>query len=169
MLSFPQLLTNLTGKVRYRQPIWWRRDSLVHNAFMLWKLIFWTPHGPRLENSVHIKEGKVTYKYHTWEALFFAIEEMILHPKFALPFKIHIPLLRTPLGFSISASPYLFAIAFDVTQHAGSATNPSLSITRGTGSSNYVGITIVGPLGASRSCSGVTWAGSSMTQCANVA
>lgn len=162
MRILAQLLTNITGHVRVKHHAIWRGDSLVHNAFTLWKVIFGARHGVRAENSVSLVNGVVTYRYHTWEALLFAIEESILHPRWIrVPVRITIPMFQTPIG-QIPASPYLFAIAFDVYQ-GGTGTNPSLSITRGTGASNYIGVVDLADLTGTSTSSGSTWGGSSMT------
>lgn len=59
------------------------------------------------------------------------------------------------------------AILFDTSVNT-SGTNPSVAITRGTGASNYIGVVFLGPFGSTRSASGVTWGGASMTQLAGV-
>ncbi len=57
-----------------------------------------------------------TYYCHSWESAYALAEQYIRESlsafKFAT-FKIYIPILRTPQGIAIPASPYLFAIAFD--------------------------------------------------------
>lgn len=55
------------------------------------------------------------------------------------------------------------AIAFDTRTSIANATNPSATVTRGTGASNYVGVVIILASGASRTSSGCTWGGSGMT------
>lgn len=130
---------------------------------MLWKLVFWTPVGVRLESKITIQNGIVTRRYGTWEALFFDLEESVKQFRFAVPVRIEIPLLATPFG-QIPALPYLFAIALDTTATVVNSTNPSTSITRGTGASNYLGTVNLMPSGSARTCSGTTWAGTTMTQ-----
>lgn len=61
------------------------------------------------------------------------------------------------------------AIAFDTSDHA-SSTNPTVpGFVRGTGASNYIGIAMLLPNGVTRTCSGVMWGSSSMTQIYDVA
>lgn len=155
----------LTGQARKQQPIWWRNDSLVHNVFMLWKLLFWTPQGPRMENAVFNNGIVLEYKYFTWEALLFAAEEALRDFRFRVPIRIHVPMVQVVNGFQIPVSPYLFAITFDMANGASTPNpNPSTTITRGTGASDYVGLADLDPYGSARTCSGVTWGGASMTQ-----
>lgn len=62
--------------------------------------------------------GTVTYAFHSWESAFVFSEDKVR--KFfrewkLIPFKIYIPVLATPNGIPMFASPYLFAIAIDAT------------------------------------------------------
>lgn len=132
---------------------------------MLWKLIFWRQAGIRYENSAHVDlQGRKTYRYGTWEALLFEIEESLKKFRIRLPVRVEIPMLRLPTGQTIPTGlPYFFAIAFDDFEESSFVQNPSVSFTVGSGASDYFGWMNLIPGGVSRSASAWTWNGVAMT------
>lgn len=86
------------------------------------------------------QQVRVVYAFHTWRALLLHIEAKIKGsiPR-TFPVKIYIPVLQTPQGIPVFSSPYLFAIAYDtsgVAQSAsGSETTGSVALTIASGTS----------------------------------
>lgn len=118
MWILAQILTELTGKPRYKPEIKWADSpSWTHNIFRVYEMIFWRRYGIKAEMSALADPyGNVFYACHSWESVF-ALTEQYIRAYFAswklLPFKIYIPVFQTPQGIPVFASPYLFAIAFD--------------------------------------------------------
>lgn len=133
----------------------------VPNLFRLWERIFWRRQGIRAETTSFVHDGKVTLFVHSWEAFFF-VAELKLREVLSWrlkPFAIYIPMLTTPQGVQIPASPYLFAIAVDdvATQPADGAT---VTVTSGT---NIIAINF-DQLFNSTTSTGMTLGGTTMTQ-----
>lgn len=116
----PKILAVITRKDRYKVDIEWSSNSWTHNVFRLWELIFWRREGVKPEMSVSAhrdKDGiKVVYYCHSFESVIALFETHVreaLKWRFKLPYKIWIPIIQTPSGIPVLASPYLFAIALD--------------------------------------------------------
>jgi len=113
-------------KVRVGVDFEWSNKSFTHNLFRLFEMIFGRKHGIRPEMSAHAsideKGIHVTYACHTFEAVCALTEqyirEYIASWKF-VPFKVYIPILITPQGIPVFASPYLFAIAWVASGNTG--------------------------------------------------
>lgn len=128
MNPLAELLAFITRKKRYKVTVGvdfdWSQNSLTHNIFRFFELIFWRRKGIRLESTSVISEnGQLIQFSHTWEAAIATIETQIrsaLSFKFK-KFRIFIPVLSTPTGISIPTSPYLFAVAFDAVASAANA------------------------------------------------
>ena len=138
-------MVQLTREQRYRPEMEWSH-SLVFNAFRLYEQIFWRREGIRAESTVSTcKDGTVVQAFHSWEASFMAVEFYIrglLKFRGRVPVKIWIPILYTPQGMPVFASPYLFAIATDTTaqgQITGGGT--TLSVAQNVSGSNRIIIT----------------------------
>lgn len=113
----PYLLSLITGP-RYRPEITWSSKSWTHNVFRCYEMIFGRKFGIRAEmtvNAVH-KSGKlfVTYKAHTFEAVCALLEQKIREgmPKWKL-IRLEVPQLAFVGGLQMK-SPFLFAIAWDI-------------------------------------------------------
>lgn len=127
MLFFAQLLANVTGKPRYFPEIVWSTKSWTHNVFRAYEYIFGRRTGIRAEASVwRDEEGNQFHACHSVEsAIAFAesaVRSFFRKPRLA-PFKIYIPMLQTPMGIPVFASPYLFAIAYGSTGSTGELNN----------------------------------------------
>lgn len=117
-------LATLTGTPRYFPEFEWSY-SWAYNAFRAYEHIFGRRVGIRAEMSSRVRVtdvvGEVTYAFHTWEAaLVFAedkVRDFFRSWKLA-PFRIYIPIIATPSGMSVFASPYLFAIAADAVSNS---------------------------------------------------
>ncbi len=107
----------------------WSDKSWTHNIFRLYELIFWRRYGIKHEMSKDVVTG-VEYA-HTWEATLALIEVMVRKAlTFKLrPFRVYIPVLQTPQGIAIPASPFLFAIAFDTSAAVSNTANISIAYT----------------------------------------
>ena len=168
----PKFMSFITRSARHRvdSRIVWRSDLWVPNLFVLWRRIFWEPtgitgdvsarvEGRRTENGEYIM-GTTYYAFHTLEALLSHYEARVrgLFPKLA-PVRIWIPMFQ-PVGspMPVFASPYLFAIAYDTSGAAqsatGSSTSGSLSLTLASGASLWVGLSNANPTGDATS---VNW------------
>lgn len=150
----PQLMANITGYPREKvDNLQWSRESIVYNIVRLWELICWRRKGIRAETSASvygtntpacafcnnirkvltlspIHDSKLTYVYafHTWEAVFMAIEhaikQLFTFDLFALSrIRLFVPQLAG--GYPLAASPYLFAIAIDNTGQETTSTSAS--------------------------------------------
>lgn len=119
-----QLLTWFYGKVtrteRYRVSIEWNPNCWTHNIFRVFELLFGRKYGIRAEISLRAWKNqygqKTIYAAHSFEGACALTEQairQILKFKVLIPVRIWIPVLRTPQGMPVFASPYLFAIAFD--------------------------------------------------------
>lgn len=132
----PFILASITGVPRYLPKIKWERKLWVHNIFRVYELIFWKRHGVqadatsikwRDENGWHI-----AHYSHTWENFFTVVEVKIrsmLHGEF-IPIRVWIPMMQTPQGVPVFASPYVFAITFDAssitTSHTSSGSDRTI-------------------------------------------
>lgn len=114
-MVIPCLMFAITGKHRMKVEIEWESKSFVYKAFRLYESIFWRRYGVRPESTMmRTTTGEVYFAFHTLEAALTHFEGFIfgLFPKM-LPIRISVPMIVTPQGFPIFASPYLFAIAYD--------------------------------------------------------
>lgn len=141
----PWVMTKLTGHARYKPKIEWSH-SWTFNVFRVYEQIFWRREGIRAESSVSTcKDGTVVQAFHSWEAAIMASEFFIrdlFKFRAIVPIKIWIPVLYTPQGIPVFASPYLFAIATDTTaqgQIVGGGT--TLSVAQNVSGSNRIIIT----------------------------
>lgn len=134
MRILAKTLALLTFKDRYFPKIEWSDKSWTHNAFRAFEYIFGRRVGIRAEISSGIEVNKdgsrrVWHVAHSWEGAFALAETYIRETLASLkprPFKIFIPILQTPQGMQMFASPYLFAIAYDTSANSGaqSASTP---------------------------------------------
>lgn len=132
MQILAQLLTEITGKPREKVEIKWDSYYYVSAIFRLWELIFWRRQGIRVETTGYHENGKEILFVHTWEAAF-CVAELRLRQLFEFkPFRIYIPMLATPQGLRIPASPYLFAIALNDVLAADGGVSGPVTITAGT-------------------------------------
>mgnify|MGYP001597421519 CR=1 FL=1 len=166
----PKLMAILTRFPRYLPEIKWSDTSWTHNIFRVYEKIFWRRAGIRIEVTSGIRDG-VQYQYaHTFEAGCAILETKIreaLSWRLA-PFRVYIPVLYTPQGIPIPASPYLFAIAVD-TQTTGGQTTTANSLTWShtcTGSDLNL---IIGLTNGANDTTGVTYAAAAATQDAHSA
>lgn len=131
MWILAKILASITGKQRFFPAIEWSDNLWTHNVFRAYELVFGRRAGIRCEVSASVDKGVTTYSFHTWEAAIAHFEGVVrgLFPR-RLPFRIHVPMLATPQGLAIPASPFLFAIAYDnsgIQSTAGST--PTISLT----------------------------------------
>ena len=112
----PNIIAFFTSSPRYKPTFEWSNISYVHNLFRVYELICWRKYGVRPESSMIVKDGKVYYAFHTFEALCTHMEAKIRSFKFRnikIPLKVTVPVFITTEGFPVFQSPYLFAIAYD--------------------------------------------------------
>lgn len=92
----------------------WSDKSWAHNFFRALEVVFGRKTGLRVEMSSGYVDGKPYQQAHTIEAGCALVETMIRQLfAYRLPYRVYVPMFRTPL-LNIPASPYLFAVAFDV-------------------------------------------------------
>ena len=119
----PYILAFLTQHPRYLPEIEWSSNSWTHNIFRVYEMIFWRRYGIKAEMSSYIKkDGTVIYAVHSFESACAFVEMYIRKflSSFKLaPFRIYVPMLQTPQGMSVFASPYLFSVAFDAAVNTG--------------------------------------------------
>lgn len=145
-MVLPLLIAVLTGRQREKVPTRWTTIFWVSNLFSLWEQIAWRRHGLRVETTAYYQNGKHIVFAHSWESALCLMEQKIRDVfKWRMtPFRIYFPMLITPQGFQIPASPYLFAIGVDSTNsNAGVAsptTSGSFSFTNTAGTIIYVGV-----------------------------
>lgn len=140
----------------------WSSKSWVHNVFRLYEYIFGRRDGIKAEMTVDQLRGIVVC--HSWESVFAFAETYVrelLHFRFWKPVHIWVPVLMTPQGIPVFASPYLFAIAWDTAVNAnipsGAAT---VSITWNhtiTGSNTYASVATLQAVEASDDITAFTW------------
>lgn len=119
-MFLPFVMVLITGAPRYRPDFEWSY-SWTYNIFRAYEYVFGRRFGIKAEmSSASVLENgvlsKVTYAFHSWESVFVFTEDRVraFFKNWKLvPFKIYIPILATPSGMPMFASPYLFAIAFD--------------------------------------------------------
>lgn len=119
---FKTLLEKITGKPRYKVTdgvdFEWSKESLVHNLFRVYELIFGRRVGIKVEMSTIPKDGRTYYYCHSIESIFALSETLIrnfikgLTPDFS-KVRIFVPVFQTNSGFPMVQNPFLFAIAFD--------------------------------------------------------
>lgn len=161
----PRILVAITGHQRYLPKIEWSNKLWTHNVFRFYELIFWRRFGIRHEMTTLLENGRITHTCHSLESIF-VLSEQYLREFFATlklkPFKIYIPILQTPQGIPLFASPYLFAIAYD--NSIDVSINPASNTVAYTcsGSNRYL---MVGTLKqSSRYFTSVTYSGTGMTE-----
>lgn len=127
----------------------WSQQSWTHNVFRFYELVFGRTYGPngigdtiRKESSTMWTRDGVYHACHSWESVFALVETLVrgffrsLKP---IPIRISIPVLQTPQGFPIFASPYIFAIALDATSSAANVNAISTTFAHtNTGSNLYM-------------------------------
>lgn len=133
MWVLAKILAVITRHPRYFPEIKWSSKSWTHNVFRVYELIFGRRYGIKAEmTSYATPTGEVQYACHSWESVF-ALTEQYVRQYLAtwkfVPFKIYIPLLQTPQGFPVFASPYIFAIAVDANTGAYHLTTVTISHT----------------------------------------
>lgn len=163
--------------------IQWSSKSWTHNAFRVFEFICGRKYGVRPELlTIYNRDEKgdviVHYFFHTWEAAIAHFESTLrgawktLAARRILPYRLYIPVLATPQGVMLPASPYLFAIAYDTSVlgdsngHLGGGNPATLTYSHTvTGSQPTILAGIASQWGnsPSRFQSG-TYAGASMTQ-----
>ncbi len=156
------LLEWITGHPRNRVIAKFTTKSWTHNVFRLYELLFGCRHGIKAEmTAMRSEDGEWYYFPHSFEA-HFALLEQYIREYFAswkvIPVRIYIPVLASPNGMPIPASPYLFAIAFD---NAANPVNQSTSFTC-TGSNLFFSMGIGG--NSSSALSTVKYNNVSLTQ-----
>lgn len=118
----------------------WSVKSWTHNIFRAYEYLFGRRDGLKAEMTVDGTNNIVVC--HSWEAAVAFAESYIrdlLHFKIRVPVKIWVPVLMTPQGMPVFASPYLFAIAFDVANaQANTTTSPKTYSHTVTGSNNII-------------------------------
>lgn len=126
----PYILATITRRNRYKVDIQWSEHSYIYNLFRIYELIFWRREGIRPEMSACVYEddhgvSKTLYSFHSWEAVCVHLEQTVRSffkiPKFKFV-KIYIPQFA-PIGVPFSKTPYLFAIAFDVSDISTESSN----------------------------------------------
>ena len=162
-------MANITRHPRYLPDIQWSENSLTHNAFRLYELIFWRRVGIRAEMfmSSWVEDGVRHTVYHccSWESVLAFTETSIrnalsFRPRFKRV-RIWIPVMQTPQGIPVFASPYILAIAFVRTS---TTVNPASNTVAfdATATNGYL---VVQTLKASsQTVSGVTYNGVATTQ-----
>lgn len=142
-----KLMIDITRHPRYRPDVEWNSKSWTHNIFRVYELIFGRCNGVRAELSARAwidENGQhVIYACHSWESVFALTEQYVrefLSSWRFVPFKIYIPILQTPQGIPVFASPYLFAIALDTSAQSqtGTATPCTISFSYTCTGSNLV-------------------------------
>lgn len=116
------LLSKATGKERTLQQPEWSDKSWTHNTFRAFEYFFGRRAGIRAEMTSRAwrdEAGRthVEYYCHTFEAACALAETCVRNALRYRPLsgvRIYIPVAALPGGFFMPASPYLFAIAFDV-------------------------------------------------------
>lgn len=155
MWILAQLLTEITRTSRQKMvagvDFEWSSQSWTHNIFRVYELLFWRRMNGKGTQRAQIScEWKndatgfhIEYRAHTWEGSCSLVEQYVrlalAQWKF-VPFRVTVPMLQTNTGFPIFASPYLFAIAYDVDTGSavGSATTPVTWSHTITGSNTYL-------------------------------
>lgn len=169
MKILAQILATLTQHNR-RQVVLgrnfeWSNKSWTHNVFRVYELIFWRRDGIKAELTSYLKDGKMVYQCHSFESVFAVAETYIRNTlafKFAIPVRVWIPIYSNPLGLPIPASPYLFAIAFDVATTSTAGTDTGKTTSHTCTGSNLV-LVSHGFINTNVGYSGMTYAGTAMT------
>lgn len=166
----PFILANITGYPRQKiikgVNFEWSSKLWTHNIFRIYELIFWRKEGIKAEMSY----ANGVYACHSWESVIALTEQYIrafLTNFRFVPFKIYVPLLMTPQGMPVFASPYLFAIALDNTPGGMGTGSTGTSITISftcTGSNLFLLAPEVGPVVASQNVTGITYNAVALTQ-----
>lgn len=141
MWILAQVLTEITGKSRYKPEFTWS-NLWVSNLFRIYESIFWRKVGIRLETTTtwNSRTREVEYKFFTLEARLAAVEQQIRENLREIKrIRIHIPILLTPQGVPMYISPYLFAIGFDAaTTETTQVSSPATYNHTVTGSNPYL-------------------------------
>ncbi len=145
---FPSIVASITGHPRYKDIARQPSSYWASVPFAFWERIAWRRYGLRIETTTFSTNGKSITYAHSWESALCLIEQKIrdiFHDALKLrvkPFRIYVPMLATPHGFAIPASPYLFALAVDSTgtgNNSGTASSGSFNFTNTAGTLLYVG------------------------------
>ena len=157
----------ITRVPRYRPELQWS-NLWVSNVFRVYEQIFGRRWGVKKEISKNLATG--VYAAHSWEAVCVLAEvyirDIIKLRKFA-KVRIWIPVLMTPQGIPLFASPYLFAISNDnATLTNGSASPQTISFAA-TGSNLTLLAGVTEGVSATETVSSVTWNGSGLTNSVN--
>ncbi len=127
MRILAKLLALATFHDRYFPEIKWSDKSWTHNVFRAYEMIFGRRIGIRAEMSSKVADGRIIYACHSWESVF-ALTEQFVREFFkqgvTIPVKIWIPVLQTPQGIPVFASPYLFAIALNTSAKSTPGASP---------------------------------------------
>lgn len=117
----PWMFSFITRKERYIPETDWSSNSLIHNIFRVYEIVFGRQYGVRAESSVYIENGRAVYDFFTFEAGCAFVETCIRDFFFKIPrprvVKVYIPVLAR-VGMQkrhVTQRPYLFAIALDAT------------------------------------------------------
>lgn len=123
----------------------WSDRCWTHNFYRTLELIFGRKAGIRAEVSVfqHPETKVVTQHFHTIESVIAHTEGLIRAWKpIRFPYKVWVPMMQTPMGMPVPASPYLFAIAYvtgnNIAGGGASTTPQNISVTT-SGSNTLMG------------------------------
>jgi len=137
----------------------WNRKSWTHNVFRSYEVIFGRREGIRAESSVYYNSTtkKTVVAFHSFESVIAYTESYIrgMVPK-KFPYKIWVPVMQTPQGFPMFASPFLFAIALDTSAYGGTASGSLTYSFTATGSNIFLHTGYLGHT-ASDTVIGVAW------------
>lgn len=135
----PFLLTQISRKPRYlvrpNVNFEWNSKCWTHNIFRFYEMVFGRRYGIRPEMTTNWSENEVTHACHSFESFLALTESKIREAlrlksiKGLIPVRVHIPVLKTPEGFPVFQSPYVFAIAFDAAKATGNDAVSSGSLT----------------------------------------
>lgn len=130
----PLLMAFITRHPRYEvKPginFEWNDKMWTHNIFRTYEMLFGRRFGIKAESSAYYNSEtkKTMVAFHSLESVI-AYAEAFVRGKIPrrFPYKIWIPVLQTPQGFPIFASPYIFAIALDTSADGGTSSSVSLT------------------------------------------
>lgn len=142
--------------------------SLVYNLFRVYELMFGRRSGVRPEmSSMPDGQGGNIQAFHSWEAVLVHLElsfRALFTFKIRLPYKVWVPILKTPQGMPVFASPYLFAIAWDSSVNAAETNNAGQPWSHTcTGSNMILTVGNVGEASTTDPFTGTTYNGVAMT------
>lgn len=127
MWILAKFLAIITRTDRYFPEFEWSKNLWTYNIFRVYEMVFGRKVGVRREVTAYYdkEKGRTIQIAHSLEAVITLAEVAIRNAFNFRLLKIWIPILWTPQGIPLLASPYVFAVAFDTAVTGGSSASPT--------------------------------------------